>query len=116
VARVHSLAPAPAQPLPSAVEAEPEPPAPLDATAETPEDGVVESLADRAAQRATLILVARKLKDQDRQADIDRIHADFDANAAERAEYEREMNVLRDMAMEQQKHDDEILKKWISLI
>ena len=87
-------------------------PAPLDVTAEAAEDGVAPSLAERAA----LILVARRLKDQDRQADIDRIHADFDANAAERAEYLRQMNVLIAMAMEQQKHDDEILKKWIAMI
>jgi hypothetical protein len=72
--------------------------------------------ADRAARRAEVLAVARRLKDQDRQSEIDRIHAGFDADAAERAEYQREMNVLRDMAMEQQKHDDEILKKWIALI
>ena len=86
----------------------------LDATAETPAETL--GSADPAARRAALLMVARRLKDQDRQADIDRIHADFDANAALRAEYQRQMNVLRDMAMEQQKHDDEILKKWISLI
>jgi hypothetical protein len=94
---------------------EPDAPAPLDVTAESGDDEVA-SLADRAARRAELILVAKRLKDQDRQADIDRIHAEFDANAAERAELLRQMNVLRDMAMEQLKHDDEILKKWITRI
>ncbi|GAC1538882.1 MAG: hypothetical protein NVS2B17_13420 [Candidatus Velthaea sp.] len=32
------------------------------------------------------------------------------------AEREREMNALRDLAMEQVKRDDEVLKKWIALI
>ena len=96
-------------------EGEPDGPAPLDLTAERGDDEVA-SLADRAARRAELMLVAKRLKDQDRQADIDRIHAEFDANAAERAELLRQLNVLRDMAMEQLKHDDEILKKWITRI
>jgi hypothetical protein len=97
------------------VEAGPENRIPLDVTTETASDGAAD-VTGRAARRTELMAVTRRLKDQDRQADIDRIHADFDANAAERAEYLRQMNVLRDMAMEQQKHDDEILKKWISLI
>jgi len=32
------------------------------------------------------------------------------------AEHERELNALRDLAMEQVKRDDETLKKWIALI
>jgi hypothetical protein len=42
--------------------------------------------------------------------------AAFDQSAALQAEMQREMNVLREMAMEQRKRDDEILKKWIALI
>jgi hypothetical protein len=88
---------------------------PLDASGDADAE-TVPLQADRATRRAEVLAVARRLKDQDRQTEIDRIHAGFDADAAERAEYQREMNVLRDMAMEQQKHDDEILKKWIALI
>jgi hypothetical protein len=112
VPRVRPASAGPAAAAPPPLDPEQDAPVSLDATAETAEDGVAPSLSDRAA----LILVARRLKDQDRQADIDRIHADFDANAAERAEYLRQMNVLIAMAMEQQKHNDEILKKWIAMI
>jgi len=41
---------------------------------------------------------------------------EFDLVATAQAETEREINALRDMAMEQVKHDDELLKKWIELI
>ncbi len=44
------------------------------------------------------------------------MRVEFDETQAERAELLREANVLRDMALEQQKRDDEILKKWIALI
>jgi hypothetical protein len=105
------------QPLPAA--AAKTPPAdeataqePFDATAESAADG----LADEAAHRAEKLMLAQSLDDQVRQTRLDRVRAAFDADQAERAEYEREMNVLRDMALEQQKHDDEILKKWIALI
>lgn len=40
----------------------------------------------------------------------------FDLTVKQRAENEREMNVLRDMAMAQLKKDDENMKKWIALI
>jgi hypothetical protein len=40
----------------------------------------------------------------------------FDLTVKQRAEDEREMNVLRDMAMAQLKKDDENMKKWIALI
>lgn len=88
--------------------------APLDVTGETAVDA--ESLADVIARRAELMVVKQNEADQESQLRIDRMRAEFDDAQAERAELLREMNVLRDMALEQQKHDDEILKKWIALI
>jgi hypothetical protein len=87
----------------------------FDSTAESAPDSAV-SAADEAAARAEHLLVVGHLDDQARQTRLDRLRAAFDADQAERAESLREMNVLRDMALEQQKHDDEILKKWIALI
>lgn len=40
----------------------------------------------------------------------------FDTVLRQRAELDRELNALRDLSMEQVKHDDELLKKWIALI
>jgi len=40
----------------------------------------------------------------------------FDETMAERAELEREANVLRDMMLAQLKADDEALKKYITMI
>jgi hypothetical protein len=42
--------------------------------------------------------------------------AAFDAVASARAEQQRQMNVLRDMAMMQVKRDDMALNAWIKLI
>jgi hypothetical protein len=86
---------------------------PLDVTAETAAD--TESLADTIARRAEMMVVKQNEADQESQLRIDRMRAEFDDAQAERAELLREMNVLRDMAIEQQKHDDEILTKWIAL-
>ena len=36
--------------------------------------------------------------------------------ASARAEQQREMNALRDMAMQQVKKDDQIMNEWIKLI
>ena len=86
--------------------------APLDVTAESLPDTDV--LADAVAHRAELMVVKQNAADE--QLRIDRMRAEFDNAQAERAELMREMNVLRDMALEQQKRDDEVLKKWIALI
>ena len=42
--------------------------------------------------------------------------ANFDAMASARAEQQREMNVLRDLAMQQVKRDDQTMNEWIKLI
>jgi len=47
---------------------------------------------------------------------MDRMKADFNAAQEQRSEALREMNALRDMAVEQSKKDDEILKKYIAMI
>ncbi len=47
---------------------------------------------------------------------LERQREAFDFVMRAKAESERETNALRDMAMEQMKHDDELLKKWIELI
>ena len=44
------------------------------------------------------------------------MRTEFDLREQERAEFLREWNVTRDLSMEQLKHDDEIVKKWIALI
>jgi hypothetical protein len=88
--------------------------APLDVTAETVPD--TQALADAVAKRAVMMVAKQNEIDEETQLRIDRMRAEFDNTQAERAELMREANVLRDMAMEQQKRDDEILKKWIALI
>jgi hypothetical protein len=40
----------------------------------------------------------------------------FDAMAAAQAEQQREMNALRDLAMQQVKRDDQTMNDWIKLI
>jgi hypothetical protein len=40
----------------------------------------------------------------------------FDAIASARAEQQREMNALRDLAMQQLKRDDQVMNDWIKLI
>lgn len=42
--------------------------------------------------------------------------SDFDHDMEQRAELEREANVLRDMMLAQLKADDEALKKYIAMI
>jgi hypothetical protein len=87
--------------------------APLDVTAESPDSAAL----SEASMRRVLMLAAKQNEvDQETQVRLDRMRAEFDDSQAERAELMREANVLRDMAMEQQKRDDEILKKWIALI
>jgi hypothetical protein len=50
--------------------------------------------------------------------DLDAIaqQRNFDAMAAAQAEQQREMNALRDLAMQQIKRDDQTMNEWIKLI
>jgi len=50
------------------------------------------------------------------QAAIDAQRHAFNVAAAEHAELLRELNVMRDMATAQRKHDDDVLKAFIRMI
>ncbi len=89
--------------------------APIDDTAESVPDTAA-TLAEAFSRRAELFLLASQGHQQQLQARLDRMRSDFNAAQEERSEHLREMNALRDMAMEQNKHDDEILKKFIAMI
>lgn len=89
-------------------------PGPLDVTGETVADTT--ALAEASSRRVIALAAKQNEVDQETQARLDRMRVEFDETQAERAELLREANVLRDMALEQQKRDDEILKKWIALI
>ncbi len=88
--------------------------APLDDTAE-PADRI-EDLALAVSKRTQVLLLRQQSLQQDLQIKLDRMRADFNAAQEERAEQLREMNAVRDMAVEQGKKDDEILKKFITMI
>ncbi len=77
---------------------------------------MAETLADEIARRTELLMVAQRGKADAREFQIDRMRTEFDLHEQERAELLREWNVTRDAAMEQMKHDDDIVKKWIALI
>ena len=93
----------------------PDPVPVVDDTAETTAD-TASTLAEELARRAELVLVATQSAQQQLQARLDAMRARFNAAQEVRAERLRQMNMLRDMAMEQAKHDDEILKKYIAMI
>jgi hypothetical protein len=105
-----SVAPLPVQRTASAAQAPP-----LDETAESVPDTAI-SLADEFSKRAEILLLEQQSHQQDLQARLDRMKADFNGSQEQRSEMLREMNALRDMAVEQAKKDDEILKKYIAMI
>ena len=72
----------------------------------------VETLADLDARISALVARATTPEDEA----LERQREEFDLITRVRAEADREVNALRDMAMEQMKHEDELLKKWIALI
>ena len=109
-ARAASTGPArTASPLASAAAALP-PSETLAPDAPNPNTDAVQAAVD--AKLADMI--ARATSPQDEA--LDRQRQAFDFVASVMAEGQREMNVLRDMAMEQMKNDEEIVKKWIALI
>ena len=55
-------------------------------------------------------------EDEAREQALQLQQAQFDFEMSERAELQREANVLRDMMVAQLKADDEILKKYIMMI
>jgi hypothetical protein len=79
----------------------------------------LDTSTDPFAVDPVLDRIARGAPAPDPTADeiaLERQRAAFDAVAAAQAEREREIDVLRTMAMTQIKQDDEILKKWIEMI
>jgi len=107
---------APAQQAPDASTGDPARSAhPLDELAETPADSVT-TLAEAVSRRAAIVLLRQQSMQADLQLRLDRMRADFNAAQEERSEQMRETNALREMAVEQGKKDDEILKKFISMI
>jgi hypothetical protein len=81
-----------------------------------PSADMAETIADEIARRTELLMVAQRGKADAREFQIDQMRTEFDLHEQERAELLREWNVTRDAAMEQMKHDDDIVKKWIALI
>ncbi|GAC1450669.1 MAG: hypothetical protein NVS3B17_00230 [Vulcanimicrobiaceae bacterium] len=88
--------------------------APLDDTNE-PIDQVT-TLASAVTTRSQIMLLRQQSIQQELQLKLDRMRADFNGAQEQRSEQLREMNALRDMAVEQGKKDDEILKKFIAMI
>lgn len=89
--------------------------APLDDTADAPRDAIA-AYADTVSRRSELFILAAQSRQQEQQLRLDRMRANFNEAQERRAERLREMNALRDMAIEQSKKDDEILKKYIAMI
>ncbi len=89
--------------------------APLDDTAESVPDTAA-TLAEAFSRRAELIMIAQQSRQQEMQARLDVMKANFNATTELHTERLRELNALRDMAMDQAKKDDEILKKYIAMI
>jgi hypothetical protein len=73
----------------------------------------VQQILDRLA--ALELAVARRGASTG-DPDLDAQIAAFDRATQLQAESQRQMNVLRDMMMEQRKRDEENLKKWIAMI
>jgi len=103
------------EPLPAPGHAASVATAPLDVTAETVPDTAA-TMESALARRAELLVLARQSLLQDQELKLDAVRDRFNAAQAKRAESLREMNVLRDMALEQAKKDDEVLKKYIAMI
>jgi ATP-dependent Clp protease ATP-binding subunit ClpA len=87
----------------------------LDDTAESLPDTAA-TLADEFSKRTAFALLAQQSHMQELQLRLDRMKADFNEAQEERSELLRESNALRDMALEQAKKDDEVLKKYIAMI
>jgi len=69
-----------------------------------------------AAPRGSAASAAGSDLTADQQAQIAAQHQAFDFDAAQRAEIEREHEVLQALLMAFLKNEDEITKKWIALI
>ena len=93
----------------------PAPEASLDETADAAPDTTA-LMADEFSKHVEYALVAQQTRQQEAQIKLDQMKSDFNDSEQERAELIREMNALRDMALEQAKKDDEVLQKYIAMI
>ncbi len=85
-------------------------PAPADV-----DDGEIDTPAAQAAVQQRLLALAARASSPD-DAALEQQREAFDEIVRIQTEFDREINALRDIAMEQIKQDDELLKKWIELI
>ncbi|GAC1306468.1 MAG: hypothetical protein NVS2B3_10610 [Vulcanimicrobiaceae bacterium] len=111
-----SGAPTPAVALPALPAAALESVARAESLDEAESPDTVATLAEQLSRRATMVLLRQQSAQTDLQLRLDRMRAEFNAAQEMRSEQLREMNALRDMAVEQGKKDDEILKKFIAMI
>jgi predicted secreted protein len=79
-------------------------------------DRRLERLAEAIARRTQLRLLQEKAGDDARQIELDRLKQEFDFEQKERAELLREFNLMRELALDQMKKDDEAVKKWMALV
>lgn len=79
-------------------------------------DRRLERLAAAIARRTQMRLLQEKAGDDARQIELDRLKQEFDFDQKERAELLREFNLMRELALDQMKKDDEAVKKWMALI
>ncbi len=93
-------------------------PAPVEPSLDDAADphDTIGTMAQELSRRAAVIMIAQQTEQQVLQAKLDRMKADFNATQEEHTERLREMNALRDIALEQAKKDDEVLKKYIAMI
>ncbi len=77
--------------------------------------GEIDAPATQAALAQRIAALAARPPTPD-EAALEQQREAFDAVVRAQTEIDREINALRDMAMEQMKNDDELLKKWIELI
>ena len=75
-------------------------------------DGTVEAMT----RHVQLAMLAQEAAVEQQRLALERMRSAFDYKAQLTAEYQRERNLLRDLAAEQRKKDDEFVKKMISLI
>jgi len=90
-------------------------PANIDDASESAPDTAA-TLAEAFSKHVEVALLAQQARQQESQLRVDRMKAEFNQAQEERSEMLREMNALRDMALEQAKKDDEVLKKYIAMI
>ncbi|HEX3462973.1 MAG TPA: hypothetical protein VHS78_02825 [Candidatus Elarobacter sp.] len=88
----------------------------MDVPAIRPQPPPVPRPASRAAAASTAKRPARAAPATPGDVEALARQSAFDAVAAAQAEQQREWNVLRDLAMQQVKRDDQVVGDWVKLI